>query len=173
MPEKCVLALGTFDGLHPGHRAVLKECIRLAGELSVKSAVYTFIENPKSLFGTSPMPLMSCEEKCAGMRELGIDEIHAVHFTPELARLSPEEFVAQLSDSYNPAGLVAGADYTFGAHKSGTAAVLEELGRARGIAVSIIPLVTSDNTKISSTRIRAALEAGDTAAAAMLMKGEV
>ena len=167
-----VIALGTFDGLHSGHQAVIRTCIELAREKGLESAVYTFIENPKSLFGTAPLPLMTPEEKRQGLYSLGVQQVFEVHFTRELAALTPEEFMQMLIREYAPAALVAGEDYTFGAHAGGTTQTLRELCAANDIQAVIVPLVTLDGEKISSTRIRNAIKSGDLKAAEQIARGE-
>lgn len=168
-----VIALGTFDGLHPGHRKVIGTCVELARELGVPAAVYTFLENPRCLFGKAPLPLMTGEEKTASLKKLGIATVYAVHFTPSLCALSPEEFLSLLIDEYHPAALVAGEDYTFGRYACGDSRLLEELCAKRNILCRIIPLVRDPETgrAYSSTRIRDALENGDEQLARKLQQG--
>ena len=168
-----VIALGTFDGLHPGHRQVIRACVELARELNAPAAVYTFLENPKSLFGSTPTVLMSNEDKERALLSLGINEVHAVHFTAELAALSPEAFIDMLLAAYRPAALVAGEDYTFGKNAQGNSFLLSELCREKNILCKIIPLVRDPETGevYSSTRVREALESGNTALAEKLLGG--
>lgn len=163
MVEKRVIALGTFDGLHAGHRAVIEKCIETAKQMGAKSAVYTFLENPRELFGCAPLRLMTPEEKQAALTEMGVDEVFQVHFTRELAALSPGEFIKLISDNYAPCALVAGEDYSFGKNAAGTSETLKRLCAEMGIGTYIVPLVKCGGEKISSTRIRNALIAGDRA----------
>ncbi len=173
-----VIALGTFDGLHPGHRAVLGECIALAREKQVPSMVYTFIENPRSLFGQNPRALMSPEDKTLAMREMGITTVEAVHFTCELSELTPAQFVDMLERAYSPCAFVCGADYSFGRRAAGTSETLRLLAKERGIETRVVPLVRVRDSggaqaeKVSSTLIRRALDEGDTQTAERLLKGD-
>ena len=174
--QRPVIALGTFDGLHPGHRAVLRACMELARQKGEPSMVYTFLENPRSLFGQAPLELMRAPEKIRRMQALGIERVEAVHFTKALSALSPEAFIDMLCTSYDPCALVCGADYSFGAGGRGDSRLLAELGAQRGLEVRVVPLVTLPGEdgqieKISSTRIRRALEQGNRAEAARLMCG--
>ena len=163
MDEKgCVIAMGMFDGLHRGHRAVLNACKSLAESLNRPSAVYTFIENPKTLFGGIPFELQSFEEKVSGIKALGINHVFSEHFTYELAKVPANEFLKRFVKRYEPSGIVAGADYTFGDRAAGSADMLKSFCDESGIACVIIPLVTEGGEKISSTRIRAAIKSGDT-----------
>lgn len=178
MTERCVIALGTFDGLHPGHRCVLQSCMELARKQQAVSMVYTFYENPKSLFGNAPIEIMSAEEKISTMLTMGIERVEAVHFTRELASLTPEEFVMQLADKYHPCAFVCGEDYSFGRGGEGRAETLKQLSEARGIEVCVVPLVTvrtadgPGSEKVSSTLIRDALSRGDNEAARKLIRGD-
>ena len=175
--QRPVIALGTFDGLHPGHRAVLRACMELARQKGEPSMVYTFLENPRSLFGQAPLELMRAPEKIRRMQALGIERVEAVHFTKALSALSPEAFIDMLCITVNGKQYAsAGADYSFGAGGRGDSKVLAELGAQRGLEVRVVPLVTLPGEdgqieKISSTRIRRALEQGDRAEAARLMCG--
>ena len=167
----CVIALGTFDGLHPGHRAVIRACVEYAIQTGTDSAVYTFYENPRYLFAQPPLELMRPQEKIEKIGALGVDRVICVHFTPELAALSPEQFVDMLKTSYHPSAVVTGEDYTFGSGAAGDVALLREICGRRNIAVITVSLVMMGKEKISSTRIRAAIEQGDVATVNSLMKG--
>ena len=155
-----VIALGMFDGLHAGHLAVINAAIDLAKAKGAQSMVYTFIENPRSVLGAAPEPLMSFEEKLAALRQTGVDRVEAVHFTREVAVTPPETFVETLIRDYSPAAFVCGEDYTFGAGGSGTALALKRLAKQKGIDTVIVPLVTvrlspeGKPVKLSSTLLR-------------------
>ena len=155
-----VIALGMFDGLHAGHMAVINAAIELAKAKGASSMVYTFIENPRSVLGAAPVPLMSFEEKLSALRQTGVDEVKAVHFTKALADTPADSFVEALIRDYSPAAFVCGEDYTFGAKGRGTAEVLKQLAERHGIRTVIVPLVTvrlspdSEPVKLSSTLLR-------------------
>lgn len=168
-----VIALGTFDGLHPGHRKVISSCVELARALGVPAAVYTFLENPRALFGTAPKAIITNEEKEKALTSLGINAVYAVHFTSDLASLLPEDFISLLIDTYHPSALVAGEDYTFGKYAAGGSELLEQLCRQRGIRSVIVPLVRDKGTgqPYSSTRIRDAIARGDKELAKKLLRG--
>ncbi len=176
--KRPVLALGTFDGLHPGHRAVIAACAQKAAEAGLCPAVYTFRENPKALFGQKPLEIMPWEEKIARLLMLGMQTVICERFTRELSLLSPEEFVDCLCRKYSPAAFVCGEDYTFGAGGRGTSETLRFLAAQRGIETLIVPTVTVNTKdgfsgeKVSSTLIRDALEKGDGEKAAKLLRGE-
>lgn len=176
--DGCVMALGTFDGLHPGHKAVLLTAVALSRTLNTQSLVYTFCENPRSLFGPAPRQLLSAEEKIRRMRALGIDRVECVHFTRELAALTPQEFIDRIEKEFRPAAFVVGEDYSFGCGGSGSVDTLRRLASEKGIRVCAVPLVTvktkdgPSKEKVSSTRIRRALDAGENDLAQKLINGE-
>ncbi|MBO7384900.1 MAG: FAD synthetase family protein [Clostridia bacterium] len=173
-----VIALGTFDGMHPGHRAVIRACVLLAREKHAEAMVYTFIENPKSLFGPKPLQLMTPEEKTAAILGLGVDRVENVHFTRALADMQPEAFVDMLCLAYRPCAFVCGEDYSFGAGGRGTSGMLKSLAADRGAQTLIVPTVKVQtkvgncDEKISSTLIREAILRGDEETASRLLKGE-
>ncbi len=177
-PFPHVVALGTFDGLHPGHRAVISACVDLAKEKGVRSLVYTFWEHPKHLFGQAPEDIITPQKKLCGILELGADELAADHFTPELSCLSPEKFVDMLAERFKPVAFVCGQDYSFGAGGKGDSKLLTEIAQARGIETLTVPLVKIkiavgfSDQKVSSTAIRAALAEGHGEIAKKLIDGE-
>lgn len=157
----CVIALGMFDGLHKGHRAVLSAAKRMAERLNTDSAVYTFIENPKTLFGGIPFDIQTYAEKESAILDFGIDHVYSEHFTLELAKIPAESFLERFMAAYEPSGLVAGEDYTFGDRALGNSKLLSDFCKSHGIECEIVPLVMDRGEKISSTRIRAAISSGD------------
>ena len=152
------LAVGFFDGVHRGHQAILAGADR----------ALTFRNHPLTVLAPERAPrlIMSPNDRFAAIRACGVKEVVALDFTPELAALSPEAFAAQYLAA--PTGLPhirCGANWNFGKRGAGDADGL----RARGYAVTTVPYATWDGAPISSSRIRAALAAGDvTAANAML-----
>ena len=172
------VALGTFDGLHPGHRAVIHACVQLARQNNASALVYTFWENPKSLFGTRPVDITPAPVKLTRILELGADEVAADHFTPALSRLSPEQFIVLLSERFHPIAFVCGEDYSFGADGTGSSETLKHLAAQQGIETLIVPTVKVltaqgySDKKVSSTLIRTALQSGDTQTANKLLSGE-
>ena len=173
-----VIALGTFDGLHPGHRAVIECCRESAREMGAVSMVYTFWENPRSLFGKAPLNILSPARKICAILEMGVDEVACDHFTKELSALSPEAFVEMLIKRFQPAAFVCGEDYSFGAGAMGTSGMLEKMSRERGLTARIVPTVHvlsekgAPSQKVSSTLIRSALLQGDEERAEKLLRGE-
>jgi riboflavin kinase/FMN adenylyltransferase len=151
-------ALGNFDGVHLGHRAVI-DVARGHGPL----AVVTFEPHPRQVFrpDTPPFRLMNAEARANRLQKLGVERLFQLPFTRDLAALSPGAFVdGVLADGLGLSHVVVGADFCFGRDRSGDAALLERLCAARGIRTTIAPLVRVAGAEVSSTAIRAALAEG-------------
>jgi len=161
--SKRAIALGTFDGLHMGHRRILEAMGQAAEEKGLQKAVYTFSNHPLEAFGIAPRRLMTDGERLAGLAEYG--EVIAERFDPALAATSPEDFVRKMAEEYGMSVAVAGFNYTFGAKGGGNMQKLREYGEKYGFEVREIPPMEYQGEPISSTRIRAAVEGGDIAAA--------
>lgn len=165
-----VLALGMFDGVHRGHRALIAEAKRLAEGLGAVPAVYTFSTHPLTLFGGTPELITAIGERDVLLKEAGAEEVLSVPFDRSVAELSPTAFIDGLIDRCHAVGLVAGFNYSFGKGASGTPGTLTALGEERGLAVSVLPEVTCDGVTVSSTRIRSLLkDEGDAALAGKLL----
>jgi riboflavin kinase / FMN adenylyltransferase len=152
------VALGTFDGVHLGHRRVL-DAVRKAPGL--RSTVVTFSPHPRSVLGNQVELLTTLERRLALLAEAGIDEALVVEFTPELAATEPERFAENLLKPIDARRLVAGADFRFGRRRTGDLDLLERLG----FEVSRVELLEG----VSSSAIRELLRTGDVAAAAQLL----
>lgn len=165
------LALGFFDGLHKGHAEVIEQAKKKAEELNIQSAVMTFDPHPSHVLGKGKNKvgyITPFEEKCRLFRLMGIDALFVVTFDPQLAALTPKEFVDVFIKDLGVKHVTAGFDYTFGAKGAGTMEVLEEL--AGGIyETTVVGKVMDDAEKVSSTRIRRLLANGNVEEAASLL----
>ena len=158
------LALGTFDGVHAGHRAVIGRAVEIARERGLASAVVTFDRHPLTVVDPARAPrlLTSNEEKIRLIGEMGPDELVMLPFDEHLAALTPAEFCAGLlAGKLQARAVVVGENYNFGARGAGDAAQLRACGAANGYEVEICPLVTEHGEAISSTRIRRLLHDGE------------
>ncbi|HWQ06042.1 MAG TPA: bifunctional riboflavin kinase/FAD synthetase [Feifaniaceae bacterium] len=164
-----VVALGMFDGVHLGHRALLGRAVEQAKALHAEPAVFTFSNHPMDVLGGSVKLLSGMKERNAMIRSLGIEELISEPFTCALAALTPEAFVDLLQARWNVRALIAGYNYTFGDHGLGTPETLERLGRERGFDVLVVPPVLYEGEPVSSTRAREAVERGDMALAEALL----
>lgn len=157
---QAVVVIGNFDGVHPGHRALLRTAQATAPDLPL--VVLTFWPHPVSVVrpGQAPMLLTGLDERVRLLREAGADDVRVIHFTPEFSRLSPEEFVEQYVLPLRPARVVVGENFRFGHRASGHVDTLRRLGAGR-FEVDALSLVHHGDEETSSTRVRDALAAGD------------
>lgn len=148
----CSLALGAFDGLHPGHLAVVGAAL----EGGLPAAVFTFPQAP-----SGEPAVATGEDKAALLDKLGVRRMYSVEFAG-LRDMEAGDFVEKvLFEKINARRLCCGEDFRFGRGAAGNAALLKELCKSRGVELAVVPPVELDGEKISSTRIRKAVEAGD------------
>ena len=157
--ERCAAALGFFDGVHLGHRAVIAAADRWAAEHAAETAVFTF-DLPLGSRVKAGGRLLSDDEKHRRLASVGVQ--HCVQPPFEAFRgLSPEQFVDELLVGVCHAKAVfCGDNFTFGKNKAGTARLLVQLCAQRGIEAHILPMAQYEGQPVSSTRIRAALAEG-------------
>ncbi|MGP0071519.1 MAG: bifunctional riboflavin kinase/FAD synthetase [Bryobacteraceae bacterium] len=168
----CAMTIGNFDGVHRGHREILRRVIAAAREEGWKSAVLTFDPHPAKLVAPASAPrlLTTVEERAGIILEQGIDEILILPFTPEIAALGPEVFVREiLVDKLKARALLVGANFHFGKRAAGNAAMLEELGDRFSFETEIIQPVVCRKRVISSSEIRRLIDAGDVSTAWRLL----
>ena len=164
-----VVALGNFDGVHLGHRELIRRTIEIAKEYNGTSAVYTFDPHPLKVIQPDICPPMviTKEEKIRLFSELGIKVLIIAPFTAEISALSPEQFVQEiLVEKLHVKCVVVGYNYNFGYKGYGDAAMLTDLGTKNGFTVEVVPPVKCGGTEVSSTLIRNYLLEGNVADAA-------
>ena len=154
---KRAIALGTFDGVHIGHRAIINAAIDKAAELDMEPMIYTFTAHPMALFGKQPPLLMTQSERMAALGGMGCT-LSADEFSAEYAATEPEQFIKMLIERLDMGCAVAGFNYTFGRRGDGSVELIKKLGEKYGFAVEIVPPVMYKGEAVSSTRIRACLE---------------
>lgn len=161
------IALGFFDGVHLGHAALIRRAVEVASERGFSPAVCTFDRSPAAALGRGETRLInSPNDRNYLLNDLfGVENVIELEFNDALRSLEPEAFVELLAREYGAAALVAGWNYRFGADGRGDAALLERECARLGIECSILPAVERDGAAVSSTRIRALLEQGETVAA--------
>ncbi|MFM7267859.1 MAG: bifunctional riboflavin kinase/FAD synthetase [Cyanobium sp.] len=167
------IALGSFDGLHRGHRRVIAAVAGSSvSQADAVASVVSFWPHPREvLHGESRLRLDLPQEKLSLLAPLGIAQLVMIPFTLQLAALSPERFVQEVLASQLQARLVAvGENFRFGAGRVGTAEDLLRMGRGCGMEVLVLPMVADHGDRISSSRIRRALEGGEVREAARLME---
>lgn len=165
------VAIGVFDGLHLGHRALLDRARRRAD--GGRAAVISFDPHPDVVLAPvfHPVaPLTPIPEKRARLAAMGIDVVDVIPFTRELAALEPEMFVERyIVARYAPRVLVVGEGFALGRGRSGNIPRLRTIGSRSGFELDPVPLAVVDGAPVSSTRIREQLAAGDVAGAARLL----
>ena len=167
------VSVGVFDGVHLGHQGILAVARERAGRPGGRCAVVSFDPHPDLVLARSfraPAPLTPLGERRERIAALGIGELQIIPFTRELAALEPEEFVARhLVGPYRLHTLVVGEGFALGRGRSGDVPRLRSIGAREGFEVVAVPLLHLDGAPVSSTRIRALLEAGRVAEAARLL----
>jgi riboflavin kinase/FMN adenylyltransferase len=166
------LALGVFDGVHLGHREVIAAAVRQARSSGIVPAVLTFEPHPAAVVSHAGAPplLTTTEEKLALLRELEVRLVVVARFDRTLAKMPPEDFIAEvLVDRLRARFVVVGADWRFGSGGRGTAALLEQVAKRHGCGVTMVPAVIAKGGPVSSTRIRKLLLAGRTEEASKLL----
>jgi riboflavin kinase/FMN adenylyltransferase len=158
------LAIGVFDGLHLGHQAVIGRALLSSRESNGIAVVATFDPHPVRVLRPEKAPrlLTSTRHKVKLIEKLGIDVVLLLEFTPEFSRTPPEVFIEKLARPANRLKQICvGQEWTFGANRSGTIQLLEELAPKLEFTVASVPPVLVGERVVSSTLIRSAIECGD------------
>ncbi len=170
--DPCVVALGAFDGVHLGHRALIDEAISVAHERSLHAVAVTFDPDPSDvLFPDSAEPkLLSCADRVRALSLEGLAAVVSIPFDRELASTPYDVFVRDiLLGALDMRALRAGSDFRVGARGEGTMELLSELGAELGFDACGVELARHDGGVVSATRIRTLLEVGETLEAASLL----
>lgn len=170
-PAGSVLAIGAFDGLHRGHQALLAAVRESAARRGLACGAVLFEPLPRRYFAREPfLRLMPPAQRLAGLAEAGLEQCLLLRFNAALASMSPEAFVeAALVQRLAAREVWVGADFRFGHARAGDVTRLRELGRVQGFEVRVLDTIAADAERISSSRLRAALLAGDFDASAGLL----
>lgn len=171
--DESVVTVGSFDGVHPGHLAVLEEIARRGRATGRASVLVTFDPHPLVVVNPAAAPplLTTGPERREILAQTELDYVVILRFTPALAELSPEDFVRRiLLDRFRMRELVIGPDHGFGKGRRGDVELLRTLGAEHGFAVDVVePVADPDLGAVSSTRIRRAVLGGDLERAAALL----
>jgi riboflavin kinase/FMN adenylyltransferase len=165
------VALGFFDGVHPGHQAVIGAAVAEARRLGIPAAVATFRDHPRLVIsGAAPKLLTVFEQRLELFEQLGVDATLAISFSPDISHLSPQEYVRNvLIGALGAKAVSIGYNHHFGRNREGTPELLRSLGQENGFSVFVAPEVFVDGIEVSSSRIREALNRGDVSVAAKLL----
>jgi riboflavin kinase/FMN adenylyltransferase len=159
----CSLTIGNFDGVHAGHQHIMRGVTQMARDHGWKHAVLTFEPHPAKLVAPSRAPklLTTLDQRCELMEAQGIEHILILPFTPDVAKLTPEEFVQQiLVDKLRTRAVLVGDNFRFGNRAAGDASVLKELGAKYGFVTEVVGAVSIRGQIVSSTGIRRRVESG-------------
>jgi riboflavin kinase/FMN adenylyltransferase len=169
----CALAIGNFDGMHLGHQALLKKLVETAQSLKLDSAVMTFEPHPREFFtpDSAPARLCSMREKLEHLAEAGVETAYVFRFDRRFATVTAEAFMQDiLRNALNSQAILVGEDFRFGAKRAGTTADFLKAG-FNLLSLPQVTLLNSEHNpeRVSSTRVRAALAAGQLQNAANLL----
>jgi riboflavin kinase/FMN adenylyltransferase len=170
-PGERLVTIGTFDGVHRGHRRLLDQAVQRGQELNLPVTGVTFEPVPAAVLRPEAFPgrISTPEEKLECLADAGLDEIVVVPFTLELSRWSPEDFMAWLQEKTSLRELWVGEKFALGKDRAGTVERLTEIGAALGFRVVAVPRLTNGQEVVSSSRVRAAVMDGDVATARRLL----
>lgn len=167
------VTIGNFDGVHAGHRHIMRRVVAVAREHGWVPAVLTFDPHPAKVVAPDRAPrlLTTLEQRCELMRKEGIERIEVLPFTPEIAKLTPEEFVRQiLIDKMRAGAVLVGDNFRFGHRAAGDTRMLRELGERYGFTTEIVEGVRRHNRVVSSTEIRRLIGQGNVSLACRLLE---
>lgn len=156
-----VICLGFFDCLHIGHLSVIGKAEKVAQECKAETALFTFSSNPANVFGKGDKEIFTLSERLSRAGQLGIRHAVVARADKEFMQMSPEDFLAGLTDRFNIKAVVAGSDYTFGRGGKGNTDMLRAYCSGKGIAAHIVDLMDVDGRKIASRDIKELLKSGD------------
>jgi riboflavin kinase/FMN adenylyltransferase len=166
------LTIGNFDGVHAGHRRILRRVQEIAKAHGWKASVMTFDPHPTKVVAPARAPrLMTMpEQRCILMRDEGIEQVLILPFDADVARLTPEQFVEHvLVGKLGAKVVVVGENFRFGHKKAGDTRLLETLGKRFGFTTEIVPAFSCRGVPVSSSGLRQLIESGAVARAARLL----
>jgi riboflavin kinase/FMN adenylyltransferase len=169
---RCALTIGNFDGVHRGHRALIDRVTARAAELDLTSCVLTFEPHPREFLapGAAPARLSRLRDKLELLAAAGVRHVHVARFDAAFAALSAQRFIDEvLVRALGTRWLLVGRDFRFGEHRAGDFAALEGAAPRHGFELESMPDVLVDGMRVSSSAVRAALQAGDLRGAERLL----
>ena len=171
-PGRCALTIGNFDGVHRGHRALIERVTAKARELELVSCVLTFEPHPREFLDpkAAPARLTRLRDKLELMEAAGVERVHIARFDRRFASLPAARFIEDvLVQGLATRWLLVGRDFRFGARRAGDFAALARAAPQHGFEVESMPDVLFEAVRVSSSAVRAALKAGELAAAERLL----
>lgn len=168
LQQPCALAIGNFDGIHLGHQALLDKLVQEAEALKLCPAVMTFEPHPREFFTpeSAPARICSTREKLEHFAAAGVERVYVCRFNRRFAKLTADEFMQHiLREALNAQAILVGEDFRFGAMRAGSVIDFVE----QKFNLISLPHVSLNNVRVSSTRVRSALAAGDLQEAVRLL----
>jgi len=161
--DKLAIAIGTFDGIHLGHRFLIEKLLQICKEKNYSSMIYTYIQHPLHQLGIDSPPalIMSINNKVHKFHNMGIDFLTLQSFSKEFAQTSPENFFSDICSKFNVRHIVIGQDFKFGHKGLGSVQLLQKLANANNIEVTVVPPYCKGNTVVSSSMIRDLISDGN------------
>jgi len=169
--KSSAIALGFFDGVHPGHQVVIGKSVEEARRLGVTAGVVTFRDHPRALTrGVHPLLLTDIDQRLSLFESLGVEATLVLTFSESLCRLSPREYVESvLVGSMGAQSISVGHNHHFGRDREGNPELLREFGKTMGFCVHAAPMVFVNEVEVSSSVIRESIVDGDMTKAADLL----
>ena len=163
--------IGTFDGIHRGHQALLKPLIAGARQAGAASVLVTFEPHPRCVLDPNHCPayLTTLDEKTWLLDQMGLDHLIVIPFNTQVASLSPVVFMKRLTRGMQLRHLITGEDFRFGQGRRGDPALLRRLGERQGFSLHVVPKLSRGREPVSSSRIRRLILLGQLRAAAQLL----
>jgi len=169
---RCALTIGNFDGVHRGHRALVDRVVARARETDLTSCVLTFEPHPREFFAgeAAPARITRLRDKLDLLAQAGVERVHVARFDARFAALAPERFVADvLVGGLGVRALMIGRDFRYGARRAGDFAGLEAAAKRHAFSLEAMDDVEFEGRRVSSSAVRAALQAGDLRGAERLL----
>ncbi|HUO44601.1 MAG TPA: bifunctional riboflavin kinase/FAD synthetase [Burkholderiales bacterium] len=166
------LTIGNFDGVHLGHQAMLTRTVEVAGARGLSPCALTFEPHPREFFAPDQAPtrLTTLREKLELLESRGISRTQVCRFDYRFAQIAAAEFIERIVvRGLNARWVLVGEDFRFGARRAGDLTLLRQAGARHGFEVEVQPMITANGVRVSSTAVREALAAGDTARAQRLL----
>ena len=172
-PPSVALAVGNFDGLHLGHRLLISNIVKYARQNNFSSAVMTFEPHPLQIISGQPVRRLSgIREKAQALAEMNVDFLFLLRFNKEFAKVTGEDFANMVFTQFNARYVAVGEDFRFGRKRGGNVELLRKTGEKYDAVVAGVPLQKSEESPISSGRIRECIRNGDFTGAAGLLGRE-
>ena len=162
--KKSILTVGSYDGIHLGHRQLLSALVQNSKDIGVPSIVVTFDPHPREILkkSSNKFPLiMNLDKKLKIIESYGVDFVYIINFTEEYSKITANDFMKKtIVHLFNPKIIIIGANHYFGKKREGSPFFLKNFGKKNNIEIIVIDPVFNKNVEISSTRIRGFLTSG-------------